>query len=90
MRIFTTRRFDRRLVSFAKSHPDLLSAVREMMVEISEDPLKPNLRTHKLSGPLKGCLAASINYEYRIVFTMDSDGVCFIDIGSHDDVYRLR
>lgn len=33
-----------------------------------KDPFHPQLRTHKLSGKLKGLWAFSIDYKYRVIF----------------------
>lgn len=86
-KILTTHRFERRLVSFVKSHPDLSRGVKMTMKNIATDPFDRHLKTHKLSGPLKECFASSVTYGYRIIFIMDDDSICFLDIGSHDEVY---
>ncbi len=57
------------------------------MKEIASNPFSVNLKTHKLSGYLKECFASKINYAHRIVFTVNDDELCFIDVGSHDEVY---
>lgn len=87
MKIFTTPRFEKRLKVFIDSRPDLSKTVRKRMKEIASNPFSANLKTHKLSGYLKGCFASKINYGHRIVFTVNDDELCFIDIGSHDEVY---
>ena len=86
-KVFTTRRFDRRLSVFLKFHPGLAKKVKETMKVVISDPFTPSLKTHKLSGPLKECLSSSITYEHRIVFVLDENSVYFIDIGPHDKVY---
>ena len=51
------------------------------------------LKTHKLSGWLKGLWACSVEYDCRIVFTLEPDPdtgddmIVLIDLGSHDEVY---
>ena len=85
--VIFTHRFEKELVSFIKSHPDLRKRVRATMTVIATDPFNVRLKTHKLSGYLKECLASSITYEYRIIFLINSDEVRFIDIGPHDKVY---
>lgn len=87
MKIFTTPRFEKRLHIFINSRPDLTIMVRKRMKEIANNPFSSNLKTHKLSGYLKECFASKINYGHRIIFTVNSDELCFIDIGSHDEVY---
>lgn len=83
----TTPRFERRLGRFIGDHPDLERAVEEAMLLIAADD-SGSLRTHALKGVLKGCRVARISYEYRIVFVLKKGSVCFIDVGTHDDVYR--
>lgn len=52
------------------------------------DPFNPLLRTHKLSGKLKGLWVFSCLYDCRIIFKyIKKEEVLLIDIGSHDEVY---
>jgi mRNA-degrading endonuclease YafQ of YafQ-DinJ toxin-antitoxin module len=60
----------------------------EVMLLIGENPAAPSLRTHGLKGAFAGCSASRLSREYRIVFVLAPDRVTFIDIGTHDDVYR--
>lgn len=87
MKIFTTPRFEKRLQIFINSRPDLSGVAQKRMKEIANNPFSAQLKTHKLSGNLKDCFASKINYGYRIVFIINGDELCFIDIGSHDEVY---
>ena len=44
----------------------------------------PSLNTHKLKGKLVGYFAFSVNYHYRILFTIETnDDIVFINIGTH-------
>ncbi len=52
------------------------------------DPFNPLLKTHKLSGKLKGLWVFSCLYDCRIIFKfIKKEEVLLIDIGSHDEVY---
>jgi addiction module RelE/StbE family toxin len=54
----------------------------------SQNPFDPKLRTHKLTGKLKGLWSFSISYDCRVIFRFTNDhDVLLIDIGSHDEVY---
>lgn len=86
--VLTTPRFDRRLELFLRRHPDLTVATKRAMTVLASDTYPANLKLHKLGGVLKGCLGASISYEYRITFVLGTDSICFIDVGTHDEVYR--
>ena len=81
--VVTTPRFDKRLVSFAKRHPEFKELVRKLMSDIALGESK----THVLHGVMRGSRAARISQQYRLVFVLESDAVIFIDIGSHDEVY---
>ncbi len=60
----------------------------EMMELFGRDPFNPILKTHKLSGKLKGLWAFSVNYDCRVIFSFLSQReVLLIDIGAHDEVY---
>jgi mRNA-degrading endonuclease YafQ of YafQ-DinJ toxin-antitoxin module len=48
------------------------------------NPFNPKLKTHKLSGPLSGYLAFSVDHKHRIIFSLiDSSHVRFHSIGDH-------
>ena len=54
------------------------------------DPFDSKLKTHKLSGKLKGLWSFSIEYDLRVVFFFTNDKTkkaVFVDIGTHDEVY---
>lgn len=55
-----------------------------------EDPFSENLKTHKLSGKLKGMWAFSVGYDLRVLFYFTNEkpkNVVFTNVGSHDEVY---
>lgn len=53
-----------------------------------KSPLDPSLKTHKLSGKLSPYYSFSITYEYRIMFSFETDeSVTFIDVGTHE-IYK--
>ncbi|MBP6974073.1 MAG: type II toxin-antitoxin system YafQ family toxin [Syntrophorhabdus sp.] len=55
---------------------------------ISKNPFSKQLRTHKLTGTLKGLWAFSVDYDTRVIFSfLTDDEILLIDIGSHDEVY---
>ena len=54
----------------------------------AKDPFDPQLKTHKLSGKLKGLWVFSCLYDCRVIFKfVKKDEVLLIDIGNHDEVY---
>ena len=67
--------------------------VFETLKEVADDPFPPALKTHKLSGELKGLWACWVEYDCRIVFAFEPDPdtgeemIVLIDLGTHDEVY---
>ena len=56
---------------------------------LKKDPFDPRLRTHVLTGKLKGYFAFSLSYSKRVTFVwIDKKSILFVDIGSHEEVYR--
>ena len=54
------------------------------------NPYENKLKTHKLSGKLKGLHSFSIDNNLRVVLYFTKDNpvkAIFIDIGTHDEVY---
>lgn len=54
------------------------------------EPFNTKLKTHKLSGKLKGLWGFSIERNLRVVFYFTKDKphkAVFTDIGCHDEVY---
>lgn len=54
------------------------------------DPFHQLLKTHKLSGKLKGLWSFSVEYDIRVIFYFTKDKpkkAVFVDIGTHHEVY---
>jgi len=54
------------------------------------EPFDSKLKTHKLSGKLKGLWSFTIEYDLRVVFFFTNDKpkqAIFVDLGTHDEVY---
>ena len=85
MQIVYTKKF----VSEFKKLPkniQLLAIEKEKIFR--KNPFSPKLKTHKLTGKLKGNLAFSINYSYRIIFVLENKNEAwFLAIGTHD-IYK--
>lgn len=53
-----------------------------------KNPFDPRLKTHPLTGKLKGIYSFSIDLHYRVVFSFESeDEIYFHNIGTHQ-IYR--
>jgi mRNA-degrading endonuclease YafQ of YafQ-DinJ toxin-antitoxin module len=87
-RVLFASRFEKKLKVFHARHPEFSTAVEAAIIAIARDPQTPELKTHRLHGELAECFASRLSREYRIVFVLAADRVTFVDIGTHDDVYR--
>jgi len=60
---------------------------------MAENPDDPRLKTHHLSGQLRGLHASSAAYDCRIVFSKQknrrtgAEVLLLLNIGSHEEVY---
>ena len=85
--------FRRAFKRYTRNSPARQDLIFQTMGRIVDDPFQPSLRTHKLSGQLAGLWACWVEYDCRIVFTLDSDPatsdelIVLIDLGTHDEVY---
>lgn len=85
MQIVYTKKF----VSEFKKLPKkvkLLAIEKEKI--FNKNPYEIELKTHKLTGKLKGNLAFSINYSYRIIFVLENKKEAwFLAVGTHS-IYK--
>ncbi|MBU2213048.1 type II toxin-antitoxin system mRNA interferase toxin, RelE/StbE family [Patescibacteria group bacterium] len=73
---------------YKKLSSDLQQEMREKIDLFKQDPRNVMLKVHKLGGKLRGSLAFSVNYRYRIVFEWEEKDVAvLLDVGDHN-VYR--
>lgn len=76
-----------------KKHPQSQTELEETLAQLAENPLAPQLETHKLKGNLAGTWACSAGYDLRIVFefvkraNQTEDDIFLLGIGTHDEVY---
>jgi addiction module RelE/StbE family toxin len=80
--------FKRAYKRVAAANPDLKPRIAQALETVVANPHHPSLRTHKLSGKLRGLWAFVVAYDCRIVFQfLDEQNILLIDIGKHDEVY---
>lgn len=85
MRITYSPKFARKYKKLPNKVKDLIKGNEEIFLK---NPFDKKLKTHKLSGKLKGLLSFSINHEYRIIFEFKSkDTVYLHSVGTHR-IYR--
>jgi len=75
---------------WSKKHPELVDVLEKRLQLFVKEPFHPLLKTHSLSGTLKGLWAIRITYEQRLIFKFLGKGkkkALLIDIGTHNEVY---
>ena len=86
-RLVLSDRFKRSLREFVRKHPELQRVAQERFEILRHNPRDARMKTHKLTGKLKGLLAASITREYRVVFYVEKNLIFLLAIGGHEEVY---
>ena len=78
------RSFKRKIVAGSERETRLRSKIALFM----NDPFDSALKTHKLSGRLKGYWSFSLEYDLRVIFYFeDAETAVFVDLGTHKEVY---
>ena len=85
MRIVYSKKF----ISEYKKLPQQIKSLAERKEKIfKKDSFEPSLKTHRLTGKLRGNMAFSVNYKYRVIFVMEGKNEAwFLSIGTHN-IYR--
>ena len=83
--------FIRAAKRFVRKNPGIKSDVQEALCLLEDDAFHPFLRTHKLTGNLKGSWACSAGYDLRIIFSFvkhkGKEAILLETMGTHDEVY---
>ena len=86
MEIRTSAHFERRYKKLPHVVKEKAKKQEERFVANFFDP---KISTHRLSGNEEGKWSYSVDYRYRIKFIFLGDNkILYIDIGTHDEVYR--
>ena len=83
------KKFKRIYKTWSDKYPESVNSFRNKMELFVNDPYHPSLRTHSLSGILKGLWSLRITYQHRLVFKFigAEKKALLIDIGTHEEVY---
>ncbi len=89
-KIVATNRFKRRARRLRRGDPLLRRKIDQTLQDLAVDPHQTHLHLHDLHGQLEGLSAVRIDYDNRIVLTLQvtEREIILHDIGSHDEVYR--
>lgn len=80
---FTFRRHFKERISPGES---LIEAYQESVAAFFQDP--DSVCDHALEKPMEDYRAFWITNEYRVVYSIKKNYLLFIDIGTHEQVYR--
>ncbi len=89
-KLIFTESYLKRAQKFATQHPELRGLYQKTLQLLEQNPFHPSLRLHALSGRLNGLYSISINLRYRLTIELliDDERIIFINVGSHDEIYR--
>ena len=85
--------FRRAFKRYTRNNPSLRDRIFQVLEQLAKNPFHSKLKTHKLSGQLKGLYSSWVEYDCRIVFAFEPDPdngeemIVLIDLGTHDEVY---
>ena len=88
-----TPRFARAFRRLVGKNPALQPQIETALRRLAADASDPRLKTHHLSGRLKGLHASSAGYDCRIVFARQkhpktgAETLLLINLGTHEEVY---
>lgn len=72
-----------------KRDKKLAEKIERQILLFESNPIHPSLRLHKLSGTLDNMWSLSITMSIRMIYRLTSkETAYFVDIGTHDNVYR--
>ena len=72
-----------------KKDKRLAEKIQQQILLFESNPRHPSLRLHKLSGTLDNMWSLSITMSIRMVYRLtNKETAYFVDIGTHDEVYR--
>lgn len=71
-----------------KGHRNLEKKVVERVFLFRDNPTSPILRNHCLVGKMYNCGSFWITGDIRVIYKSQGDDVIFIDIGTHNQVYK--
>ncbi len=66
----------------------LQKKVQERIYMLISNPRHPMLRDHPLKGDQSGRRSCSITGDIRVIYRVVDDSIEFLDIGTHNQVYK--
>jgi addiction module RelE/StbE family toxin len=78
-----------KLTNLYKKDKKIVTKIEKQLKLFEANPKHPSPRTHKLTGNLTNRWSISVNRELRMIYLiLDKDVAYFVDLGTHDEVYK--
>lgn len=71
-----------------KRSPNLKRKALKRIFLFQNNPFHNSLHSHKLTGRLQDFFSFSVTADTRVVYYWKKGSAVFIDIGTHDEVYK--
>lgn len=85
MKVFFSKKFEK---IFKKCPQKIKNKFIERLKIFKENKYDPLLNNHALSGKLNGFRSINISGDWRVIFEEKSEGIIFIAIGTHSQLYK--
>ena len=90
MKYRTTRLIQKKIIRIGRRDMVLFKQIEKQLILFESNEKHPSLRIHKLKGRLKDYWSLSVGMGIRMIYFIEDDEACFVDIGTHDEVYRMN
>lgn len=87
MKIFLSPQYIKSFKRLKKKNPQIISIVKEKITLFKINPNHSSLKLHKLQGKKLSLWSFWIKRDLRLTFTYVREGILFINIGTHQEVY---
>lgn len=76
-----SKEYSNRFTKHLKKHPELKEHVEKIIQEIIDEPQHPH--QHERLHAERRLFSARINHNFRIIYEVIGDKICFLEIGPH-------
>lgn len=88
MKVEFTHKFIKIFKNRISSRQSIHKKFDERVLLFSKDQKDPILKDHELRGDFDGYRSFSITGDIRVIYYIKNDTAYFVDIGTHNQVYR--
>ena len=77
------------IINIQRKDKKLANRIEKQILLFEENPKHPSLRVHKLTGNMNNIWSISVSMSIRMIYKLlDKESAYFIDIGTHEEVYK--